>query len=132
MDEADGVPARKKIILDLDLDQLGTLPTPTEVILLPSRKHVLLEPGESIFEGAKRVGIAIPSTCGGKGTCGRCRVRFAIPARQATYIERQFISRDDLAQGIRLACRSRPTETVSVEVLREKGRPPSHPGSSGK
>jgi ferredoxin len=115
---------RKKIVLDLDLDQLGPLPQThgAEVRLLPSECTVQLEPGESIFEGAKRVGIAIPSTCGGKGTCGRCRILFPLPARDPTYVERQFIDRADLARGVRLSCRSRPTSPVTVTVLPE--RPP--------
>jgi ferredoxin len=83
---------------------------------------VQLDPGESIFEAAGRVGVAIPTECGGKGTCGRCRVLFPLPAREPTAVERQHIDRADLARGIRLACRSRPSEDVTVTVLPERRR----------
>ena len=112
---------RKKLVLDLDLEQLGSAPIePAAVTLLPAGRRVQLEPGESIFEAAKRCGIAIPTTCGGKGTCGRCRVQLPLPARPPTYVERQFIDRADLARGVRLACRSRPTEDITVTVLPER------------
>ena len=122
--EADGIP-RKKIVLDLDLEQLGPprQQHPTEVTLLPSGARVHLDPGESIFEGSKRVAVAIPSTCGGKGTCGRCRVLFPLPARLPGYVERHFIDRADLARGVRLSCRSRPTEPLTVTVLQEREPP---------
>lgn len=118
-------PPRKKIVLDLDLEQLGQPrhQQDTEVTFLPSGLRVLLEPGESIFEGSKRIGLAIPSTCGGKGTCGRCRVLFPFPARPPGAIERQFIDRADLARGVRLSCRSRPTEPLAVTVLKERQPP---------
>jgi len=122
--EPEGVP-RKKIVLDLDLEQLGPPrhDQDTEVTLLPSGMRVSLEPGESIFEGSKRIGLAIPSTCGGKGTCGRCRVLFPLPARPPGPVERHFIDRADLARGVRLSCRSRPIEPLTVTVLQERQPP---------
>jgi ferredoxin len=89
---------------------------------MPDDVTIELDPGESIFDAAKRSGIAIPTVCGGKGTCGTCRVRFTLPAREPTILERQFIDRTDLARGVRLACRSRPTSDVSVTVLPERRR----------
>lgn len=115
-------PPRKKIVLDLDPLQLEAPPPPAAVRLLPADVTVQLDTGESIFEGARRVGIAIPSECGGKGTCGRCRVLFPLPAREPSYVERQFIDRADLKRGVRLACRSRPKAPLTVIVLPERRR----------
>jgi len=67
-------PPRKRIVLDLDW-----LPEPVAgphtVTFLPSRRQATVEHGYSVFEAAKGIGLYVPSTCGGKGTCGRCRVR---------------------------------------------------------
>ncbi len=116
-------PPRKKLKLDLDpFFDTPAPPPPGRVRLLPADIWVQLESGESIFEAAKRVGVTIPSECGGKGTCGRCRVLFPLPARDPTYVERQHIDRADLASGMRLACRSRPTGEISVTVPAEHGR----------
>jgi uncharacterized 2Fe-2S/4Fe-4S cluster protein (DUF4445 family) len=113
-------PPKKKIVIDTDFFGLPQSAQPARVTLLPAGVSVVLDAGESIFEAAKRIGIAIPSECGGKGTCGRCRVRFPLPARDATYVERQHIDRADLAQGVRLSCRSRPNEDLTVTVLPER------------
>jgi uncharacterized 2Fe-2S/4Fe-4S cluster protein (DUF4445 family) len=111
---------KKKITIDTEFFGVERVAHSARVTLMPAGATVALEPGESIFEGAKRIGIAIPSECGGKGTCGKCRVRFPLPARAATYIERQHIDRVDVAQGVRLSCRSRPTEDITITVLPER------------
>jgi Na+-transporting NADH:ubiquinone oxidoreductase subunit NqrF len=113
---------KKKIRIDTDFFGVDDAPRSARVTLLPDQVTVVLDQGESIFEAAKRVGVFIPSECGGKGTCGRCRVRFPLPAREATYVERQHVDRADLAQGVRLSCRSRPSEDLSVTVLPERRR----------
>ncbi len=116
------IPPRKKIVLDLDTFDLPEAPKPGRVHFMPTGATIDLEPGESIFDGAKRNGVVIPTVCGGKGTCGTCRVLFALPAREPTILERQFIDRAELARGVRLACRSRPTGEVAVTILPEARR----------
>jgi ferredoxin len=120
---ADDTPAqpREKIVLDLDW-----LPEPVAgphtVTFLPRGLQAVVEHGQSVFEAGKAAGVYIPTTCGGKGTCGRCRVRVEGQARPPTYIERQFIPRSDLASNVRLACRLRVEDDITVTVLREDGR----------
>ncbi|MBR1392019.1 MAG: DUF4445 domain-containing protein [Lachnospiraceae bacterium] len=38
------------------------------------RGEILLKPGETIAEALERIGIRVPTPCGGNGTCGKCRV----------------------------------------------------------
>jgi len=116
---ADDTPAqpRKKIVLDLDW-----LPEPVAgahtVTFLPRGRQVVVEHGQSVFDAGKAAGVYIPTTCGGKGTCGRCRVRVEGQVRPPTYIERQFIPRPALAGAVRLACRLRVEDDITVIVLR--------------
>ncbi len=114
------VPPRKKIVLDLDW-----LPAPVAgphtVTFLPRGRQVVVEHGQSVFEAGKAAGVYIPTTCGGKGTCARCRVRVEGQARPSTYAERQFIPRSDLTGNVRLACRLRVEDDITVTVLREDG-----------
>jgi ferredoxin len=114
---------KKKIVLDLEFFGTPERAAPGRVHLLPADRWVDLEPGESIFEGARREGIEIPTTCGGKGSCWRCRIRFSSPAPEPTPVERLHVDRQDLRNGIRLACRCRPTSDVTVTVLPESSPP---------
>jgi ferredoxin len=49
----------------------------------PAQKQVRVPPGVSVFDSASWNGIAIDSTCGGHGTCHKCKVRVS-PATGAT------------------------------------------------
>ena len=44
---------------------------------LPMDRDVRVPPGVTVFDAASWNGIAIDSTCGGHGTCKKCRVRVA-------------------------------------------------------
>jgi len=45
-----------------------------KVQFLPVNKTVEVPRGKSILEAARIAGVQIESTCGGKGTCGKCKV----------------------------------------------------------
>ena len=117
MAEDAGEQPRKKIVLDLDW-----LPEPVQgphtVTFLPEGRQATVEHGQSVFEAGKQIGEYIPTDCGGKGTCGRCRVRVEGEARPPTYVEKAFIPREELAQNVRLSCRLRVERDIAVTVLR--------------
>ncbi len=53
---------------------------------------------------------AIDAPCGGAGTCGKCRVRIlAGDAGQPDELERRLLGSGQIAEGIRLACRVKPS-----------------------
>jgi ferredoxin len=113
-------PPRKKLVLDLDWFPDPIVRQGGRVHMLPADVWIALEPGESIFEGAKRAGIMVPTECGGKGTCGRCRIQCALPAPEPGAVERRLLDRAELGRGIRLACRTRPASDLTVTVLPER------------
>ncbi|GGL31000.1 ASKHA domain-containing protein [Phycicoccus endophyticus] len=81
----------------------------------PSGRSVRVPPGVSVFDAASWNGIAVDSTCGGHGTCRKCRVRLTGPAPVTAHDERTFTA-EELGSGWRLACLVRATEDVEVEV----------------
>lgn len=117
----------KKIILDLDpWPDEPSGPTHAAVTFHPAGLTFLAARGMSVFEAARAAGVDIPTECGGKGTCACCRVVLPEPVRPATYFERSFIPKEDLARGVRLACRTRIEREMTVTVLpdrRRVGRP---------
>lgn len=66
-----------------------------------------------------QAGVAF-SLCGGKGICGRCRVRFVSGVPLPTNSERHFLSAEELRLGIRLACLTKPMKDCEIEVLFEQ------------
>jgi len=63
-------------------------------------------------------GMAPAAPCGGKGICGKCRVRIlkGDTTLCAPYDENQVITREEWDNGYRLACRTRVVEDLVIEV----------------
>jgi uncharacterized 2Fe-2S/4Fe-4S cluster protein (DUF4445 family) len=86
----------------------------------PTRRGVRVPPGVTVFDSASWNGIAIDSTCGGHGTCHKCRVRVdgvgggaGVPV---TRHDQRTFSAEQLADGWRLACLVQATRDLAVEV----------------
>ena len=62
--------------------------------------------------------LPIGSGCGGGGTCGLCKVRVEDESLPVTDAESELLSQEELAQGIRLACRHK-TPTKGKVVLQD-------------
>ncbi len=63
---------------------------------------------------ARRNGIAIDAPCAGNGSCGKCKIKL-LEGKLDT-AKTRHISDSDYADGIRLACASKPDEDVVVEI----------------
>lgn len=64
-------------------------------------------------------GEDINSVCGGKGTCGKCKVRAEGKLSAITAAEREFLTAAELAGGIRLACMVYPEGEYTVSVIND-------------
>ena len=78
-------------------------------------RAVRVPPGVSVFDSASWNGIAIDSTCGGHGTCHKCKVRLDSPLPVSRHDRRTF-SESELADGWRLACLATATQDLAVVV----------------
>ena len=70
---------------------------------------------QTVLEILRGEGIFLPADCGGRGTCGKCRVRFLEGAPAPTEEEQKKLTAEQLQDGVRLACRSCPEGAFTVE-----------------
>jgi uncharacterized 2Fe-2S/4Fe-4S cluster protein (DUF4445 family) len=89
---------------------------PVRVNLLFNDRPVRVPHGVTLFDAASWNGIAIDSTCGGHGTCKKCRVRIAEDPPAPSSLDVRAYTADELKQGWRLACRTAATRDTQVEV----------------
>ena len=71
---------------------------------------------ETLLMRLIRAGYYVDAPCGGKGTCGRCRVRFVSEAPQPTANERRLLTEEERSSGVRLACEVRVEEACSLQL----------------
>ncbi len=82
---------------------------------LTAQRRVRVPPGVTVFDSASWNGIAIDSTCGGHGTCHKCKVRVTGPSPVSRHDVRTF-STEQIEDGWRLACLVKATRDLDVVV----------------
>ncbi|MFZ0383516.1 MAG: 2Fe-2S iron-sulfur cluster-binding protein, partial [Solirubrobacteraceae bacterium] len=90
---------------------------------LPDGAEVRVPSGTPVFDAASWNGIAIDSTCGGHGTCKKCRVRIVSGEVPVGPLDPRAFSPDELRDGWRLACRASARGDLVVEVPPLQTRP---------
>jgi len=64
-----------------------------------------VEEGTNVWAAGVELGLLSQSACGGRGICGKCRVRVEGEAPPPTDADRRVFSGEELQAGWRLACR---------------------------
>jgi uncharacterized 2Fe-2S/4Fe-4S cluster protein (DUF4445 family) len=82
----------------------------------PAEREVRVPPGVSVFDAASWNGIAIDSTCGGHGTCKKCKIQVVDGAVPVSRLDVRTFSADQLRAGWRLACLAQATTDLAVDV----------------
>ena len=79
-------------------------------------KEVRVPAGATLFDAASWNGIAVDSTCGGHGTCRKCKMRVVEGDVAVSRLDPRAFDPDQLRAGWRLACRARAERDLRVEV----------------
>jgi Na+-transporting NADH:ubiquinone oxidoreductase subunit F len=72
--------------------------------------------GEKLMAALHRADLLVPSACGGKGTCGQCRVLVLQGGGAILPTETSLIARRQAREGQRLACQVTVREPLRVRV----------------
>ena len=73
-----------------------------------------VQSGTDVLSAARLANVAIDAPCSGNGSCGKCRIRIAEGNVDST--ETRHINKEDFDTGWRLACLSKVSEDITVEV----------------
>ncbi len=90
---------------------------------LPDGPEVKVPPGVSLFDAASWNGVAIDSTCGGYGTCKKCKVRIVEGELPVSAVDPRAFTPDELRDGWRLACRAQASCDLVIDVPPLQTRP---------
>ncbi|MGD8977845.1 MAG: NADH:ubiquinone reductase (Na(+)-transporting) subunit F, partial [Gammaproteobacteria bacterium] len=77
------------------------------------------ERGGTLLNILRNHDILVPAACGGKATCGMCRVKVRAGGGELTPAELSHITRAQAREGERLACMVRLRQDLDVEVPKE-------------
>lgn len=89
-------------------------PPAVTIELLPLGKKIVVPRNASLQDYLFDHGLEFP--CGGRGKCKGCRVRVIEGALPATTDDERLLTRSELSDHWRLACRARATDNLKLEL----------------
>ena len=85
-------------------------------ITVNGEKSFNVPAGDSLLSTMASQNVFLPSACGGKGSCGQCRVKVVAGGGEMLPTEAVHISRKEAKEHWRLACQVKVKENLKIEV----------------
>lgn len=85
-----------------------------KISLQPIGKNITVNPGTPLIDVLHEYGVEFP--CGGKGTCGRCKVKLLRGELDADIIQQQKLKKLELCEEWRLACFCKTESDITIEI----------------
>jgi uncharacterized 2Fe-2S/4Fe-4S cluster protein (DUF4445 family) len=81
----------------------------------PSGLRLILDEPTTLLDAARQAGVMLRAECGGKGTCGKCRIKILsdLADYPASQTEDFHLGKEAISEGYRLAC-----ETIILHDLK--------------
>jgi Na+-transporting NADH:ubiquinone oxidoreductase subunit F len=86
------------------------------IIINDGERTLRAEEDRPVLFSAMAEKIFIPSACGGRASCGQCRVRVLSGAPDHVPEERAVLSAEEMARGVHLACQLRVKRDIRIEL----------------
>ena len=87
------------------------------VLFLPDNRYVTVARGDNLLKAAMDADVHINASCGGSGSCGKCRV--VVTKGEVEREPHAKLSEEDIAKGYALACQTRVLSDLEVEIPME-------------
>ena len=83
------------------------------------KKELTVKGGQPMLFGLAEQGIFVPSACGGRGSCGACKVKVTSDIGPVMPTEIPYLTKEELANDIRLSCQCKLKQNVRIEIPEE-------------
>jgi len=94
-------------------------PSGEVAVVVNGRRSYSLPLGQKLLWSLAAEGIYLPAACGGRGTCGQCRVVVNGARRRLLPTEAVHITRADADRGVRLACMLTVHDALDIAIAED-------------
>lgn len=88
-------------------------------LTINNEKEYTVEGGDSLLSTLIEEEIFIPSACGGKGSCGYCKVKVTEGGGDILPTELGYVTPEEQKAGIRLSCQLKVKTELKIEIPEE-------------
>ena len=85
-------------------------------IVINDEQTLTVEQGSSLLTTLNDNGVHLPSSCGGKGSCGQCKVRVMEGGGEILDSERSHFTRKEVKDHWRLGCQCKVKSDLAIKV----------------
>ncbi len=80
------------------------------------KKKIDIKGGAPLLQTLAESGIFVPSACGGRGSCGACKVKVITDIGPHLPTETPYLEPDEIEQNVRLSCQIKCKEDLELEI----------------
>lgn len=84
------------------------------VLFLPDNRYIVVPRGENLLKAAMDADVHVNASCGGSGSCGKCRV--VVEEGEVEREPNPKLTESEIAQGYALACQARVLTDLQVRI----------------
>ncbi len=88
-------------------------------ILINNKKELTVEGGDTLLSALVEQKVFIPSACGGKGSCGYCKVVVIEGGGEILATELGYVTPEERELSVRLACQCKVRNDMKIEIPEE-------------
>jgi len=103
------------VIADATIGNYGNV----QINVNSGTKELTVPGGQPLLRALTDEGIFIPSACGGRGSCGLCKVKVVEGGGQILPTELPWLSEDEKKENIRLSCQFKVKNDLSIQIPEE-------------
>ena len=85
-------------------------------VTINGEKELNIQGGKPLLTVLRDEKIFIPSACGGRGTCGVCKVKVLDGAGSILPTETPFLTKEEQADNVRLSCQVKVRNDIFIEI----------------
>ncbi|MFH1593840.1 MAG: 2Fe-2S iron-sulfur cluster binding domain-containing protein [Candidatus Omnitrophota bacterium] len=85
-------------------------------VLINKDKELIVDGGNTLLSYLMDNKIFIPSACGGKGTCGYCKLKVLEGGGPVLPTETPYLSKQDILHFVRLACQVKVKNDIELSI----------------
>ena len=80
------------------------------------KKKIDIKGGAPLLQTLAESGIFVPSACGGRGSCGACKVKVVTDIGPHLPTETPYLEPEEIEQNVRLSCQIKCKEDLELEI----------------
>ena len=103
------------VIADATVGNYGT----AKITINKDKKILEVQGGQPLLKALNGEGVFIPSACGGRGSCGLCKVQVVEGGGNYLPTELPWISEEEKAKQVRLSCQFKVKNDIAIEIPEE-------------